>query len=29
MKESADIKLNTEIWDNDTPNDDSSIDVLV
>jgi hypothetical protein len=21
MKESADIKLNTEIWDNDTPND--------
>ena len=29
MKESVDIKLNTEIWDNDTPNDDSSIDVLV
>jgi hypothetical protein len=29
MKESADFELNTEIWDNDTPNDDSSIDVLV
>jgi hypothetical protein len=29
MKESADYKLNTEIWGDDTPNDDSSIDVLV
>ena len=29
MKESADFKLNTEIWGNHTPNDDSSIDVLV
>ena len=31
MKELADFKLNTtsEIWDNDTPNDDSSTDVLI
>jgi hypothetical protein len=29
MKELEDFRLNTEIWDNDTPNDDSSTDVLV
>jgi hypothetical protein len=29
MKELEDFKLNTEIWSNDTPNDDSSTDVLV
>ena len=31
MKESADFEFNTssEIWNNDTPNDNSSIDVLV
>ena len=29
MKESEDFKLNTAIWDNDTPNNDSSTDVLV
>jgi len=29
MKESADFKLITDIWDNDTPNNDSSTDVLL
>ena len=29
MKESANFKLITDIWHNDTPNDDSSVDVLV
>jgi hypothetical protein len=29
MKETADFELNTEIWNNDTPNDDSSTDVLL